>query len=339
MTFVKHALTASTSNKTQKSTRPVNSCGRYFKRKFGEKVYKIPISVPGFTCPNIDGSVAKGGCIFCENESFSPNLQPKKAIKRFTLNPNSATNPILEMQLTSLREQYRQTKNRLSKKYGVKKFIIYFQSFTNTYAPLETLKVLYEEALSYEDVIGLSIGTRTDSITDEILDYLQEIQDRGKEVWVEYGIQSVYDATLEDINRGHDVESMFTMIERTKARNLKVCAHLIFGLPHETQAMMLRGVERVIEADVDSIKFHPMYVVKNTALTVRHHKGEFTPITEEAYIDTLIQSFKMLPDKIMVQRVSAGIDDATLLAPQWCRIKHNQINRIKKELLKIGLEY
>lgn len=152
--------------------KEVLTIGRYFKKKFGQKVYKVPISISGFTCPNIDGTKAKGGCSFCENDSFSPNLQEKKT--KFKLNPNTEHNPFLDNQLKQLEMQFLATKKRLQNKFKAKKFIVYFQSFTNTYAPLSTLKALYEKALSFDEVIGLSIGTRTDCVTDDILDYLYE---------------------------------------------------------------------------------------------------------------------------------------------------------------------
>ncbi|MGB5792577.1 MAG: TIGR01212 family radical SAM protein, partial [Poseidonibacter sp.] len=161
----------------------VLTIGRYFKNKFGEKVYKVPISISGFTCPNIDGTVAKGGCSFCENDSFSPNLQEKKP--KFKLSPRVNENPFLDNQLKQLELQFNATKQRLGNKFKTQKFIVYFQSFTNTYAPCATLKALYEKALSFDNVIGLSIGTRTDCVTDEILDYLKDLS-KDKEIWIEY---------------------------------------------------------------------------------------------------------------------------------------------------------
>lgn len=316
--------------------KEVNTVGRYFKNKFKEKVYKVPISISGFTCPNIDGTVAKGGCSFCENDSFSPNLQEKKP--KFKLNPTVSENPYLENQLKQLEQQFFATKNRLQKKFGVKKFIVYFQSFTNTYAPFDTLKALYEKALSFDDVIGLSIGTRTDCVTDEILDYLQELS-KTKEIWVEYGVQSFYDETLDLINRGDSAQNMRYWIQRSKQKGLKVCAHLIYGLPKENQEMMLHTLDETLKLNVDSIKFHPLYVVKNTLLTNEFRKGNFTPISEQLYIDTVVESIKRLPEHVNVQRVTAGIDDDSLLSPAWCRNKHQQIYNIKKALLKEGLFY
>ncbi|MFY4789380.1 TIGR01212 family radical SAM protein [Aliarcobacter butzleri] len=314
----------------------VLTIGRYLKNKFGEKVYKIPISISGFTCPNIDGTVARGGCSFCENDSFSPNLQEKRT--KFKLNPKISENPYLENQLKQLEIQFFATKKRLENKFGVKKFIVYFQSFTNTYAPFDTLKALYEKALSFDNVIGLSIGTRTDCMTDEILDFLVE-KSKDKEIWIEYGIQSFFDETLVKINRGDTVSNMKYWIKRTKDRGLKVCGHLIYGLPNETQEMMLETFKQTLELEVDSIKFHPLYVVKNTLLTNDFKKGRFTPISEELYIDTVVKSIINLPSNISVQRVTAGIDDSSLLSPQWCKDKHQQMKNIRLALEKEGWNY
>ena len=322
--------------KLKNNNKEVLTIGRYFRKKFGETVYKIPISINGFTCPNIDGTVAKGGCTFCENDSFSPNLQSKKPT--FKLNPRVDENPFLDKQLEQLEMQFIATRDRLQNKFGTKKFIVYFQSFTNTYAPLETLKALYTKALSFDNVIGLSIGTRTDCMTDEILDFLEELS-KDKEIWVEYGIQSFYDETLEKINRGDDASNMITWIKKTKDRGLNVCGHLIYGLPGENQEMMLDSFYKTLDLKVDSIKFHPLYVVKNTLLTKDYKRGEFTPISEDLYIDTVVKSIKNLPENVSVQRVTAGIDDSTLLSPQWCRNKHQQIEKIKKALLRENLKY
>ena len=319
-----------------KNLKEVLTIGRYFKKKFGQKVYKIPISISGFTCPNIDGTKAKGGCSFCENDSFSPNLQEKKT--KFKLNPNIEHNPFLENQLKQLEMQFIATKKRLENKFKAKKFIVYFQSFTNTYAPLSTLKALYEKALSFDDVIGLSIGTRTDCVTDEILDFLYE-KSKQKEIWIEYGIQSFFQTTLDKINRADDVENMRYWIRRTKEKGLNVCGHLIYGLPDENQEMMLETFKQTIDLKVDSIKFHPLYVVKNTLLTNEFKKGRFNPISEELYIDTVVKSIINLPQNVSVQRVTAGIDDDTLLSPLWCKNKHQQMKKIRIALEEEGFIY
>jgi radical SAM protein (TIGR01212 family) len=290
----------------------------------------------GFTCPNIDGTVARGGCIYCENESFSPNLTAKSSFK---LSPSSPENPFLARQLEQLEYQYTHSRTRLAKKFGAKKFIVYFQSFTNTYAPFETLKALYDRAFELEGAIGVSIGTRTDAISDEVLDYLCARRDEGKEVWVEYGIQSIHDATLRLINRGHDYKSAAEVIRRTKERGLDVCVHLIFGLPGETQEMMLDSVREVANLGIDSLKIHPLYITKHTKLAKEYKEGRFEPISEEAYLATLVQAVQTLPQGIYLQRVTAGIGDNSLLAPRWCYDGHGQKNRAKAALKRAGIEY
>ncbi|MEO1923722.1 MAG: TIGR01212 family radical SAM protein [Nautiliaceae bacterium] len=305
--------------------------GKYLKKKFKTTVKKVPISIPGFTCPNIDGTVARGGCIFCENESFSPNFTKEK----FTLNLTSKDNPLLEKQLKSLEFQFFNTVPTLKKIYGAQKFIVYFQSFTNTYAPFETLKALYEKALSFPDVIGISVGTRTDSITDETLQYLKKLS-KEYEIWIEYGIQTSNNETLKKINRGHNFQNVVNTIKKTKDLGLNVCGHLIFGLPGETQTDMLKSVEDSIALNIDSIKFHPLYVTQNTLLAIEYKKGNFTPITEEEYIDTLVKSIKMLPQNISIQRMTAGSEN--LLAPEWCRDKAAQMSHIHQALQKAGIK-
>ncbi len=312
--------------------------GNYLKEKFGAKVYKVGINISGFTCPNIDGTVAKGGCTFCENDSFSASTNEIKELKGFHLNLESQENPFLEKQLEQLRLQFNAISTRQKQEYGAKKFIVYFQSFTNTYAPFETLKALYEKALSFDDVVGLSIGTRSDSITQETLDYLAQLA-KTKEIWIEFGIQSVYDTTLEKINRGHDSANVKEWILKSKAAGLHVCGHLIFGLPDETQEMMLQTAKEAYSWGIDSVKYHPLYVVKRTALANEYMRGEFTPISEEEYLDTLVKALQMKPAEVNVQRVTAGINDDSLLAPQWCRDKNQQIKHINQALKKIGLKY
>jgi len=202
--------------------KQVYTFGNYLKDKFGCKVYKVGINISGFTCPNIDGTVAKGGCTFCENDSFSASTGQTQELKGFYLNLSSKTNPNLDKQLAQLEIQFNAISKRQRQEYGAKKFLVYFQSFTNTYAPFETLKALYDKALSFDNVIGLSIGTRSDSITDETLDYLAEINLK-KEIWIEFGIQSVYDETLQKINRGHDSANVKEWILKAKNKGLHVC--------------------------------------------------------------------------------------------------------------------
>jgi len=315
----------------------VLTAGKYFRKKYGVNVYKTPISLHGFTCPNIDGTKARGGCIFCENESFSPNLGVQK-LKGTSLNINSLSNPFLISQIAQLESQFNQSKIKLSKKFSAKKFLVYFQSFTNTYAPFDTLKALYDRAFELEDTIGISIGTRADCVEDRLLEYLGE-KSKTKEVWIEYGIQSTDNKTLEKINRAEKIEEVIEQIRKTRRYGLKTCIHLIFGLPKESQKMMLNSVQAAIDLEVESIKIHPLYVVKKTALASDFKKGKFTPISEELYIDTLVKTIKMVPQEMMIQRVSAGVSDDSLLSPSWCYDKHKQMFSIKKALQKEGYNY
>ncbi|MDO9266993.1 MAG: TIGR01212 family radical SAM protein [Sulfurimonas sp.] len=312
--------------------------GSYLKNKFGCKVYKVGINISGFTCPNIDGTVAKGGCTFCENDSFSASTGQTQELKGFYLNLNSKTNPNLDKQLKQLEMQFNAISKRQREEYGAEKFIVYFQSFTNTYAPFETLKALYEKALSFDNVVGLSIGTRSDSITEETLEYLAKLN-LTKEIWIEFGIQSVYDETLKKINRGHNSANIKEWILKAKAKGLNVCGHLIFGLPDETQEMMLETAREAYEWGIDSVKYHPLYVVKKTALANDFLRGAFTPITEDIYLHVLIKSLLMKPSNVSVQRVTAGIDDSSLLAPDWCRDKKSQIKKINMALKPLKLKY
>lgn len=312
--------------------------GSYLKDKFGCKVYKVGINISGFTCPNIDGTVAKGGCTFCENDSFSASTGKVQELKGVHLNLNSKENPFLSKQLQQLELQFNSISKKQAKEYGANKYIVYFQSFTNTYAPFETLKALYDKALSFENVVGLSIGTRSDSVTEETLNYLAKLN-KDKEIWIEFGIQSIYDETLKKINRGHDSKNVKKWILKSKESGLNVCGHLIFGLPDETQEMMLETAKQAYLWGIDSVKYHPLYVVKRTALANDFLKSSFTPIQEDMYIDTLLKAIKIKPKNISVQRVTAGINNDSLLAPSWCKDKNKQIRNINKALKNIGLKY
>ncbi len=302
--------------------------GKYLKSKFKTKTQKLPVGLSGFTCPNIDGTVAKGGCTFCLNESFSPNLAQSAKI---TLNLKSKSNPLLTQQLQELDEQIRSTQEKM-RKNGVKKFLIYFQSFTNTYAPFETLKTLYEAALTYPDVVGISIGTRSDSVNDATYEYLAKLS-KTKEVWIEFGVQSIFDVTLEKINRGHDALNVKEAILKAKSYGLNVCAHLIFGLPDESEDMMLQSAKEVYSWGVDSVKYHPLYVVKGTLLASEYKSGKYKPMEFDAYADVLKKAIALKPEKITIQRVSAGIDNDSLLAPAWCGwSKNKMIKELSKKL-------
>ncbi|MDQ7045848.1 MAG: TIGR01212 family radical SAM protein [Sulfurimonas sp.] len=312
--------------------------GNYLKNKFGCKVYKVGINISGFTCPNIDGTVAKGGCTFCENDSFSASTGEVQELKGFHLNLDSTENPHLDKQLKQLEIQFKAISARQKREYGAEKFLVYFQSFTNTYAPFETLKALYDKALSFENVVGLSIGTRSDSITEETLDYLAKLN-KTSEIWIEFGIQSIYDETLIRINRGHDAQNVKTWIQKSKKAGLNVCGHLIFGLPGEDSKMMIETAKEAYAWGIDSVKYHPLYVVKRTALANEFKSGKFTPISEQEYLDVLTHTIGLKPEHVSVQRVTAGLNEDSLLAPAWCRDKNIQVKNINAALKPLGLKY
>ncbi|WP_285818732.1 TIGR01212 family radical SAM protein [Helicobacter bilis] len=326
--------------------------GRYFKQRFGEKVRKIPISLSGFTCPNIDGKVAKGGCIYCKNETFSPSLvmkkkqdsniesiQDTKDIAKLKMNFSLTENPLLPTQLRELETQFHYHANFHKNKYGIKKYMVYFQSFTNTYAPFDTLKALYTKALKLSDVVGMSIGTRVDCVDSKLLDFLGEFVKEGKEIWLEYGIQSIYEETLKLTNRGHTMEGVESLFKETRKRGIKVCAHLIYGLPNESIDMMIHSLQTILSYGVDSLKIHPLYVVEGTALARMYKKGEYTPISLEDYGEAIAQSLKLIPPNIVIQRVSAGAHDESLIAPKWCFDKNIQMRYLRDRLKKEGIDY
>lgn len=318
--------------------RQILTIGRYFRSRFKERVRKIPISLQGFTCPNIDGSVAKGGCIYCKNESFSPSLQNMPKSSMF-MNFKITENPMLESQVETLKSQFYNNANYHKNKFNIEKYIVYFQSFSNTYAPFATLKRLYDEALNLPNVVGISIGTRIDCVEDEVLALLGEYVKNGKEIWLEYGIQSVFNQTLKLTNRAHGIEGARELVEKTRAFGIKVCVHLIYGLPKESDEMMLKSLESVIEWGIDGIKIHPLYIVKETAMEQMYNAKKYTPITLEKYTDLIIKSLQKIPENVVVQRISAGVHDDSLIAPKWCFDKNMQMNFIRTKLLENGMKY
>lgn len=319
--------------------KTILTIGRYFKSRFGERVRKIPISLQGFTCPNIDGSVASGGCIYCDNESFSPSLVKITKRSEVKMNFSLTHNPLLQKQLSQLKEQFLWHAEFHKRKFGISKYLIYFQSFTNTYAPFDTLKALYDSALSFSNVVGLSIGTRIDCVSDKVLELLGGYVKQGKEIWLEYGIQSVYNETLKLTNRGHSIEGAKELFAKTRQAGVKVCAHIIYGLPKENKEMMLHTLESVLSWGIDGIKIHPMYVMSGTKLAQMYKSGEYEPITLHDYSELIIESLQRMPQNVVVQRVSAGAHEESLLAPKWCFDKNIQMRHIREELRKRDIVY
>ncbi len=248
-------------------------------------------------------------------------------------------NPILTNQLSQLEEQFYWHADFHKEKFEITKYMMYFQSYSNTYAPFETLQALYDKALSFKNVIGLSIGTRTDCMNDKILDLLASYVKNGSEIWLEYGVQSVYDQTLKSINRGHSTQGMQELFAKTRQKGIKVCAHLIYGLPNETNDMMLHSLDSVIKWGVDGLKIHPLYVVEDTQLARMYKAQKYDPSDLESYIDLIVESIKIIPEDVVIQRISSGAHDETLLAPKWCFDKNIQMRALREKLLEIGVIY
>ncbi len=322
----------------KENMKKILTIGRYFKLRYKQRVRKVPISLQGFTCPNIDGSVAKGGCTYCKNETFSPSLL---SLEKSNVNMNFKLtfNPILDKQVETLKSQFYTYSALHNDKFGTDKYMIYFQSFSNTYAPYDTLKTLYCEALKLPNVVGLSIGTRTDCIEDRILELLGNYVKDGKDIWLEYGVQSIFDSTLRLINRGHGIDGVKELVQKTRSYGIKVCIHLIYGLPKETNDMMLASLKEVLSWGIDGIKIHPLYIVKDTAMEKMYNAKKYEPISLENYTNLIVESLKLMPHNVVVQRISAGAHDDSLIAPKWCFDKNIQMRYIRDKLLENGIFY
>jgi len=291
----------------------INSYGSYLRRRFGCRVSKVNVD-GGFTCPNRDGSRGTGGCIYCDNSSFSP---------KETL----AIIPI-EEQMASGIAYHRQ---RLQSE----KFLIYFQKFTNTYAPVPQLSELYRRALAHPDVVGLSIGTRPDSISDGAIELLAELA-RDRYVCVELGLQSMNDAILAGINRGHTLAEYLSTVERLAGRGIDICTHLIYGFPGETRAGFLKSVRLISGLPVNSVKLHQLHVVEGTRLAELYRCGSFTPITLDEYLGGVCDFLEELPPQVAIQRLYGSAPLAIRVAPNW-DLKNNQMwYRIVNELKRRG---
>jgi radical SAM protein (TIGR01212 family) len=280
----------------------------YLKERFGCKVYKVTIDA-GFTCPNRDGKLGWGGCTYCNNKGFSAN-------SRQTLVPVS--------------EQVRQGMEFMRRRYKAEKFIAYFQAYTNTYAPVESLKTLYDEALSFEDMVALSVGTRPDCVPDPVLDLIESYRSTH-EVWIEYGLQTIHDKTLKLINRGHDYAAFRDALVRTKQRNLKVCIHVILGLPGESYDDIMATARAVAGMNIDSLKIHLMHVLRNTPLEKEYREGRFKTLGFDEYIRLVCDFLEYIPPSVSIQRLTADGPRSILLAPSWATEKRKTIAAIDAE--------
>jgi uncharacterized protein len=284
----------------------------YLKKKFGCKVYKVSIDA-GFTCPNRDGRLGDGGCIYCNNQGFSPNTRRK---------------------LLPIGEQLKQGMETMRRRYKAEKFIAYFQAFTNTYAPLEKLESLYREALAPADVVGLSIGTRPDCVEDSTIELLADIG-RDREVWIELGLQSAHDSTLQSINRKHDVATFVDTVRRIKKYpQLNICGHIILGLPGETNEMMLDSADLLSDLGVHGVKIHLLHILKDTPLEEMYGRGEVKIFEFSNYVNLVADYLERLDPEIVIQRLTADGPSDILIAPKWAMEKKRTIDKIEKELLR-----
>lgn len=283
----------------------------YFRNIFGCRVQKITVDA-GLNCPNRDGTISEHGCIYCNSKGSGTGAHARGL---------------------SVSEQLVSGKAVLSGRYGAKKFIAYFQSFSNTYAPYENLKNLYDEALSVEDIVGLSIGTRPDCINEPVLNLLQNYS-KDYLVWMEYGLQSANDSTLMLINRGHDFECFRKAVELTKGRNIKICAHVILGLPGEDKSRMLETAKAVGDLQIDGIKIHLLYVVKGTKMEAMYLNGSFRCLEQEEYCEIICDFLELLPKEMVIQRLTGDPHRDELVAPMWALEKAKTLSLIKNTLEK-----
>jgi radical SAM protein (TIGR01212 family) len=288
-------------------TARYNAFGPHLKRKFGAIVYKVNVDA-GFTCPNRDGTLGVTGCIYCNNDSFRP----------------SRCKPDL-----SITKQIRNGVSYLSGRYKAKKFLVYFQPFTNTYAPVDDLERMYREALAEPAVVGLAIGTRPDCVDMEKINLLEDLG-RDAFIIVEYGLQSIYDKSLQYIMRGHDYQAFLNALNFTKGRGIGISAHIIAGIPTETWEESLAMAHELSALPIDFLKIHQLQVVKNTPLAEIYARNPFHTFAYEEYLDFLVDFIERLSPDIILQRLFATSPDEILIAPLWGRNRQQIIRDIEE---------
>ncbi len=292
-----------------------NKFSQHLRQTFGRRVQKLPLNA-GFSCPNRDGVLSSQGCIYC--------------------GPCGAASPLLD-NIATLKKQYERARQALTKKYGPCKFIAYFQAFTNTYAPVNELQKLYDEVLGWDkdNIAGLAIGTRPDCVPDEVLDLLADYAGRYY-FWLELGLQSSHDRTLKLINRGHTVAQFEDAVKRARLRNLRICAHIILGLPGETREEMLKTAGFLNQQQVAAVKLHGLYVLRDTPLAAIYEQGEYEPLTFAEYISLACDFLERLSPDIIIQRLTSDPPFNSLIAPQWMLDKSKILCGIERELASRG---
>ena len=294
-----------------KNNKRYNLFSSYLKKKFNEKVYKVTLDA-GFSCPNRDGTLSSSGCIFCDDSgSFSQAHSNKLDVEKQ-----------LEVGMETLK-----------KRFKAKKFLSYFQAYSNTYKPVDKLKLLYDKALTPDDVVGLSIGTRPDCVDDEKLDLIASYS-KTKEVWLEFGLQSANDNTLKMINRGHDYKCFENAYLKAKDRNINVCVHVILGLMNETYDEIMYTAKTLAKLNVDGIKFHMLCVLKNTQLEKIYNKNKFELLNEDEYVDLVCDFLEVLPPTTTIHRIAGNGLNKLLIEPHWIMNKFETLNKIDRTLEK-----
>jgi len=276
-------------------------------------VYRVSLD-GGFTCPNVDGRVATGGCVYCDNRSFSPSRRGQRV---------------------SIAQQLQSGIAKLQTRYRVDRFLAYFQPATNTYGPVARLRELFTAALDHPLVAGLVIGTRPDCVPGPVLELLAELAERTY-VCVEYGMQTMHDETLVWMNRGHTHQATVDAVQRSRGRGFDIAAHLIFGLPGETHADMLATAREAARLQFDAVKLHNLHVVRNTALADQLAQGEIRLIDRSDYIAIVADAIEMLPPTTVIQRISGDAPRAFLIEPKWCHDKAAIRRDLERELEQRG---
>lgn len=291
-----------------------HSLNYFLRNKFNEKVFKISLD-GGFSCPNRDGTISSGGCLFC-SESGSGDYAGSRTL--------------------SIGKQFCDVKEMMNKKWKEGKYIAYFQAFTNTYAPVEELREKYNEAIKQEGVVALAIATRPDCLGDDVLDLLEEIN-KEVYVWVELGLQTVSDETARKINRGYKLEVYEEAIRKLKERNIDFVTHCIFGLPGETKEDMLKTVDYVAHTGSKGIKFHLLHLMKNTPMVKLYERGELEFMSQDDYIDLICKAISIIPEDMIVHRLTGDSPRDLLIGPMWSLKKWEILNAIDKALVDNGI--
>ena len=283
------------------------------RQEFGEKIFKVPIDA-GFDCPNRDGTVAKGGCTFCSVSGSGDMIVAPEA---------------------PLPEQFEKEIAMMHKKWPqVDKYIVYFQNFTNTHAPVAVIRERFEQVLTLPGVVGISIGTRPDCLPEDVVDYLAELNQRFY-LWVELGLQTTFETTSNAINRAHDYQTYLDGVASLRKHNIRVCTHLINGLPGETIEMMQENVRRTIQdSDIQGIKLHLLHLMRNTRMLRDYHEGRLQLMRRDTYVSLICDQLEMIPPEIIIHRLTGDAAWDSLVGPMWSLKKWEVLNEIDQEMLR-----